>query len=271
MTIPKPLAALLAVPALLHAQEPDAAQLYTLNCAACHMLDQGLVGPSLVEIRKLYLGKEDDFVKWAIAPGKKRPGAVDMPSMIHVGEPGLRAIYKHMIDLAKDAKEKPVAKGDPFAASPTQAARPQVQRIFLPDSGPASIAIALDKDVSLCWDAGECRLRYAWTGGFIDGYTYWKGNGSSMAKISGKVRHTEDAPLFKGTPVFHGYEIKNGLPVFRYTVAGTEVAESFEALPAGKGFVRRFTTKLEASAPSSSTLEKTPDGFTLTTTFTSAP
>ncbi|RYD26721.1 MAG: cytochrome c, partial [Verrucomicrobiaceae bacterium] len=198
-------AAILAASTFCSAQDaPDGASLYTLNCAACHLLDQSLVGPSLVEIRTLYRGKPDDFVKWAIAPGRKRPGAVEMPSMVHVGEPGLRAIHAHMIAIAEGAKEKKVAKGDPFAQSPTQTARPQVQRIFLPDAGPAAIAIALDDQTSLCWDAGACRLRYAWTGGFLDGYPYWKGNGSSMAKIKGTIRYREPAPLLNGAAKFYG-------------------------------------------------------------------
>jgi cytochrome c551/c552 len=259
------------------AQTPtDGATLYTLNCAACHMADQGLVGPSLVEIRKLYLDKPDDFVKWAIAPGKKRPGAVEMPSMVHVGEPGLRAIHAHMMEISKGVKEKAVAKGDPFAQSPTQTARPQIQRIFLPNSGPAAIAIALDDKVSLCWDAGECRLRYAWTGGFIDGFAYWKGNGSSLGQIKGKIQLKETAPLVSGTPSFHGYGIKDKLPVLRYSIGGNEITESFAPLPEGKGFIRRVTTTtpVDPAAPpladTKATVKLTREGsnaFTLTYTF----
>jgi len=241
-------AAILGTATLCSAQTPpDGASLYTLNCAACHLLDQSLVGPSLVEIRALYLDKPDDFVKWAIAPGKKRPGAVDMPSMVHVGEPGLRAIHAHVMELAKGVKEKKVEKGDPFAQSPTQAARPQVQRIFLPGSGPAAIAIALDDQTSLCWDAGACRLRYAWTGGFLEGYPYWKGNGSSQAQIKGKIRYKEYDPIFEGTPKFHGYDMVNGLPVLNYTVGSQNITETFAAAP--DGFTRKITVSPTPSAP----------------------
>jgi len=224
---------------------PDGASLYSLNCAACHMLDQSVVGPSLVEIRSLYLNKPDDFVRWAVAPGKKRPGAVDMPSMVHVGEPGLRAIHAHMMNLAKGVKEKKVAQGDKFAASPTQTVRPLVQRIFLPNSGPAAIAVALDDKVSLCWDAGECRFRYAWTGGFLDGYPYWKGNGSSLAKIAGTVRFTQTKPLLADAkPKFEGYDIAGGLPTFRYQLSRAddhlEFAESVHPISGGDGFEQSF-------------------------------
>jgi cytochrome c551/c552 len=240
--------ALLVVTSLCHGQDaPDGASLYTLNCAACHMVDQSIVGPSLVEIRNLYQNKPDDFVKWAIVPGRKRPGAVEMPSMVHVGEPGLRAIHSHMMAIAKGAKEKKVAKGDPFVHSPTQSARPQVQRIFMPNSGPASIAIALDDRTSICWDAGACRFRYAWTGGFLDGYPYWKGNGSSQANIKGEVRYTETAPIFEGEAKFHGYDLEKGLPVFHYTIGSKKITERFR--PTADGFTRHLTLSPAPSSP----------------------
>jgi len=242
MRFPRFLLAFLFASVSSHAAEPDGASLFTMNCSACHALDQSIVGPSLVEIRSLYLNKPDDFVKWAVAPFKKRPNAVDMPSMVHVGEPGLRAIYTHVMDISKGAKEKKVEKGDPFAASPTQAARPQVQRIFMPDAGPAAIAVALDDHTSLCWDAGNCRFRYAWTGGFIEGFPYWKANGSSLANLQGKRRYAEPEPVFPNfTPSFKGYHLKDGLPVFRYTSGPQTITETFKPLPNGTGFTRTFT------------------------------
>jgi cytochrome c551/c552 len=223
--------------------EPDGKQLFTMNCSACHLLDQMVVGPSLVEMRGIYDGKPDEFVKWSIAPQKKRPGAVDMPSQAHIGEEGLRAIYVHIMEVSKGAVEKKAEKGDPFAGSPAHAIRPQVQRIFMPDASPASIAVALDDTNSLCWDAGTCRLRYAWTGGFIDGFPYWKGNGSSLANIVGEVGYTEQAsPFGKDAEVkFLGYKIKGGLPVFRYTVGERMVSEAYSPVGEGLGFVRAFT------------------------------
>ncbi len=220
---------------------PDGAALFTLNCSACHMLDQGLVGPSLVEMRTLYLGKPDAFVKWCIAPERKRLGAIEMPSMVHLGEPALRAIYAHVMEISKGVVAKKIDLADPFASAPTQTARPLVQRMFLPDAGPAAIGVALDDKTSLCWDAGPCRLRYAWTGGFIDGYPYWKANGSNLAKIVGKIRYTETAPLFPGTPEFAGYQIISGLPVFRYSIGSQEITETYTALPGAAGIERRFT------------------------------
>ena len=219
----------------------DGATLFTLNCSACHMLDQALVGPSLVEMRKLYLGKPDAFVKWCVAPGKKRLGAIEMPSMVHLGEPGLRSVFTHIMELSKDVVAKKVDRTDPFAAAPTQTVRPLVQRMFLPDAGPAAIGVALDEKTSLCWDAGPCRLRYAWTGGFIDGFPYWKANGSTQAEIVGKIRYTETAALFPGTPEFAGYQIVSGLPIFCYTIGPQQITETYSALAGAAGITRTFT------------------------------
>ena len=220
---------------------PDGAALFTMNCSACHMLDQGLVGPSLVEMRQLYLGKPDAFVKWCVAPGKKRLGAIEMPSMVHLGEPGLRAVHEHVMAISKGVVAKKVSRTDPFGTAPSQTVRPLVQRMFLPDAGPAAIGVALDDKTSLCWDAGPCRLRYAWTGGFIDGFPYWKANGSAQAKIVGTIRYTETAPLFPGTPEFTGYQIASGLPVFRYLIGSQSITETYTALVGGTGIDRTFT------------------------------
>lgn len=228
---------------------PDGKQLFTTNCSACHMLDQMVVGPSLVEMRSLYNGKPDDFVKWSVAPKKKRPNVIEMPSMVHVGEEGLRAIYAHVMEVSKGVVAKKQEKGDPFAAAPTQAIRPQVQRIFMPNASPASIAVALDATNSLCWDAGTSRLRYAWTGGFIDGFPYWQGNGSSLAKLKGAVKYTEQASPFGKDAVakFLGYKVKDGLPVFRYKVGERMVTEAFSPVGEGEGFVRSFNVSTPAA------------------------
>lgn len=244
----KPIFLILAAALSVASAAPDGKQLFTTNCSACHMLDQMVVGPSLAEIRSLYNGKPDEFVKWSIAPQKKRPGAIEMPSMVHVGEEGLRAIYVHVMEVSKGVVAKKQEKGDPFAASPTQTVRPQVQRIFMPNASPASIAVALDDTNSLCWDAGSCRLRYAWTGGFIDGFPYWQGNGSSLAKVTGTVKYTEQAsPFGKDVAVkFLGYKVMGGLPVFRYSAGGQTVTESYSPVSEGTGFVRSFTVVTKA-------------------------
>ncbi len=222
---------------------PDGEQLFTMNCSACHLMDEMVVGPSLAEMRDLYEGKPDEFVQWAIAPEKKRDGVIEMPSMVHVGEEGLRAIYAHVMEVSKGAVEQVMEEGDPYEDSPTQVVRPQIQRIFMPDAGPAAIAIALDEKVSLCWDAGECRLRYSWTGDFIDGFPYWKGNGSKLAEIRGDVRYVETSSPFErdGEVKFGGYRVEDGLPILRYRVGERRITETYGVGGEEDGFTRKFT------------------------------
>ena len=231
--------------------ESEGEVLFKQNCSACHALDQQVVGPSLVEIRSIYSDKPDDFIKWCIAPGKKRPETIDMPSMAHIPEAGLREIHHYVMATAEGVKEKKTAKGDPFAASPTQNERPAVQRIFMPNAGPAAIAVALDSLTSLCWDAGSCRLRYAWNGGFIDGWPYWRANGSEQAKIIGTVRYTENESPFGDMEdaKFKGYEINDGLPTFHYQLGSSMISESFSALEGGKGFKRHFHLSAPPASP----------------------
>ncbi len=243
--------AFLSLTTLGFAEKPDGAQLFTTNCSACHMLDEMVVGPSLVEIRYIYNGKPDDFLKWCVKPGKKRPNTIEMPSMVHVGEDGLREIYVHIMKVADGVSAKESKKGDPYATSPVQVKRPQIQRIFMPDAGPAAVAVALDATMSLCWDAGECRLRYSWNGGFIDGFPYWQGNGSKVAKVLGNIHYVEAKSPFEnpGEPKFSGYRIEKGLPIFKYQLGERHITESFSAIANGGGFNRSFTMSPTPTAP----------------------
>lgn len=131
-----------------------------------------------------------------------------------------------------------------------------VQRMFLPETGPASIAVGLDGGRDCyCFDAGECRLRFAWSGGFIDADAHWAGNGHIRAMISGGLyyRALDAYPIHLGDPAnkpavkWHGYRLVSGLPEFRYDVDGTPVTERIEPLAGDTGLVRHFT--VEADRP----------------------
>ncbi len=113
--------------------------------------------------------------------------------------------------------------------------RPTFQRAFLPDAGPAAIAVALPGDLNFCWDAGNCRLRYAWTGDFVDATKMWNSNGNSLTKILGDrfwnsgggettygIRFGDKAA---GTVDFRGYSVIDGIPEFEYRVDGVPVRE----------------------------------------------
>lgn len=246
-------AAFLSGPAASAALTP--AEVFQMNCSACHAVDHMLVGPSLVEISGIYRENADGFVKWCLKPEHKRPGVVEMPSMAHLGEPVLRQLYQYVIASAAGKTELKKGDGDPYSVPPAMVRRPQVQRIFLPDASPAAIAVALPGDLSFCFDAGECRLRYVWQGGFLEGAPYWKSNGSALAKLDGKVIYKEpEFPLATSAksknPVlkFLGYRVgKDGIPTFRYSRDGVVWQETITALSGGGGIERTFQVEGDGS------------------------
>ena len=120
-----------------------------------------------------------------------------------------------------------------------------VHRTFMPDSTPAAIAVSLPGGHSYCWDAGECRLRYAWRGGFI------KKNGSfgrwrTFPTIEGLIYHREEDLPFRGKGSdsakvrFEGYRMIDGIPEFRYHVGNLKVTEYLAKLPGKSGLIRKF-------------------------------
>jgi len=228
---------LLVLGAAFVAAAEDGKLLYEQNCAACHLPDQMVVGPSLIEITKLYAKKPKEFVEWAVKPQKKRNGVIEMPSMAHLGEEKLLAIREHMLAASAGLKEKPPLTKDPLARP---ARRPEIQRMFLPNVGPAAIAVALPGDLNFCFDAGDCRLRTVWRGDFLDCWAYFKSNGRATAALLGKPLWSlpADESLQKRVK-FHGYTVDaTGLPTFEYERDGARFRETIVA--DGKDLARRF-------------------------------
>ncbi len=128
---------------------------------------------------------------------------------------------------------------------------PLYYRTFMPDCGPAAIAVALSPTESYCFDAGKCYLRYAWSGGFVDNSEQWKGNGSKLTKVVGniywrdktdfpfRIEKTENIP----TVDFKGYHLTKRIPTFKYLLNEIEVHETLKLLPDDAGLSRTFIFK----------------------------
>ncbi len=172
--------------------------------------------------------------------------------------------------LAKDPNVPPTAVQSMLAGG---GRRPFVQRIFMPNSGPAAIAVALENDLNFCWDAGACKLRYAWKGPFIDGSAHWRGNGRELASLPADPWWSAppDFPLrfnTKDAPPPHceflGYKIEKGLPEFHFRADGVEVFEKISATPDSGSLQIRFRipnpTKPVVPIPQSNQLWTTSGG-----------
>jgi hypothetical protein len=180
----------------------------------------------------------------------------------------LLAVRDYMLQASKGLKEKPPITKDLLARP---ARRPEVQRMFLPNVGPAAIAVALPGDLNYCFDAGDCRLRTVWRGDFLDCWAYYKSNGRATAALLGKTlwQLPADESLQKRVK-FLGYSVDaTGLPTFEYERDGAQFREKIVA--EGKALVRRFEvtatkpvsfTLDEATTPSVGTVRK--DTLTLT-------
>jgi cytochrome c551/c552 len=211
-------------------EEKEGETVFNLNCLACHILEQVQVGPSLIEIAHIYRKNPEGIVTWSMEPGQKRPGAITMPPMSHLGKETLAKVGSYILAVTKGKKYVPQKDpSDPFEKFPL----PKIQRLFLPNAGPAAIAVSLSDKLHFCWDAGSCNIRYGWTGDFLDPWPVFRGNGDSLAKIKGTVffQNSPKNPFaLDGDVKFEGYRKVNGLPIFMYNIGLVAIEESFSAV-----------------------------------------
>jgi azurin len=125
---------------------------------------------------------------------------------------------------------------------------PYLFRAFLPETGPDAIAVSLPQELSYCWDAGTCRLRYAWQGSFLDFSDFRKSYKKYAVKVAGTVFYRDktafplriDGPENIPAVKFKGYRLINRYPEFHYTINGMEVYELIHPKPDGAGLSRTF-------------------------------
>jgi azurin len=228
-------------------------------------------------------GKREEVVMQSLTLGDKGPAQEFVPvnpaiivhsallnpdgtSTVHFKMPAEKGIYPYIcsmpghgmimygaiysgVKMPALAKDKNIPPQAAQIATPGGGQRPYIQRIFMPNSGPASIAVALPGTLNYCWDAGECRLRYTWRGAFIDASAHWRGNGKELAAVPAEPWWSAERGKFPlklsgaGAPPavkFLGYKIDAGLPEFHYEVGETEVFEKITPAPGDTGLVLHF-------------------------------
>ncbi|MDH4093102.1 MAG: plastocyanin/azurin family copper-binding protein [Cyclobacteriaceae bacterium] len=156
------------------------------------------------------------------------------------------------LNIPPNRKEQVMAgdhdRNERHSMHPYRPVPPYVYRILMPDAGPAAIAVSLPQKLSYCWDAGACRLRYAWQGDFIDPIDYWDKKGERFAKILGTVfyRDKTEFPLrvdeIEHIPTvnFKGYRLVKSYPEFHYTLDEMDVFELILPKEDGTGLERTF-------------------------------
>lgn len=164
-------------------------------------------------------------------------------------DPGLDdAVFAHH-DSGKPAlKYDPASREDVFTEEKDPVTGQKVRKpsIVMPEAGIAgAIAVNYGTDFSYAWDTTECRLMYAWRGGFLDMDNYWgKEPGTSRPKFYipnpiGRIvyRTSGKAPLAdekNEAPQFGGYRMVGNVVEFYYRIGERQIRERI--VPKGDDF-----------------------------------
>lgn len=227
-----------------------------LGCIQCHDFRDrpaisDLRGPDLTEMGARL--RDDWLRRWLRDPQRISPGTA-MPAFFSAlpaaeAEAGIDLLRRTLAS----GPSLPVPPGynldgGAFTLSPVDA--PMVERVFLLDASERAIAVGLPEAMSFCFDAESARLRYAWSGGFLDMEPVWNKRGGMPARILGEkfFEAPEGFPLRFGDGAssearFLGYRLEGGkAPEFRYQMGGVEIHETLVASAEGArpGLLRRI-------------------------------
>ncbi len=168
---------------------------------------------------------EDRFITLSNEP----IGSLEEPLVLrtYLPDPGLGREVLANHDLGYRARKYSPGKGD-------------VDGFDDPIRGiPAAIGVNFGAGFSYCWDTTECRLMYAWQGGFLEMTKYWGDPKSGRRKgfdyipeLAGPMIYMTEGshPLsvlddFVEThkPVYKGYRLIDKIPVFEYETGKANV------------------------------------------------
>jgi mono/diheme cytochrome c family protein len=223
-----------------------------LSCITCHDFagnrSLGTRGPDMTQMAERL--RPDWFRRWMREPSRIQPGTT-MPQFFGSLP---EAEVENKLDLLwaclSAGRNMPTPVGLTEAQTFHLLAKdePVLIRTFMPGSSPRSIAVGFPSLQSYCFDAGACRLRYAWYGDFLDVTPVWAGRGGEPARLLGKKYYTapKSFPLRVGDPErepkvkFLGYDLVDKIPVFRYQVDGVSIRQKITPVEKGLGLVMTF-------------------------------
>jgi len=229
-----------------------------MGCVTCHSLREfkpavaadATRGP---ELTLMYTRLRSDFFhRWMHEPARIQPGTA-MPNFF-TDKPRDQA--DRTIDTLwayaslGQSMPAPVGVKEKHNYTLIVTDTPIVSRCQVPDPVGTivyGISVGLPGRINYTFDAEHVMFRTAWRGGFLDMSGDWDGRGGNPVRILGQRFYSQAiAPLRigdadKDSPrVFKGYELKEKIPTFIYTVGGVEVRERITALENGVGIVRTF-------------------------------
>jgi hypothetical protein len=136
----------------------------------------------------------DWYLRWLEQPQRMQPGT-RMPSVFTDGKSLVANVLGGQAEPQAEAMWGYLSLGAslplPEGLEPRKGlvvpvqARPVILRTFMPDAGPRAVAVGFPGGVSVAFDAGACRLAYAWSGDFLDASPVWADRGGNPAKVLG--------------------------------------------------------------------------------------
>jgi len=232
-----------------------------LSCITCHDFKGrrsvgDLRGPDMIEMHARIRG--DWLRRWLRDPGRLQSGTA-MPSFFS-DMPAAQADAKIELLLRTLASSRDLPLPEGLDAPPKDfklVAHDEVVvlRTFIGESSHRSIAVGFPGGLSCVFDAEACRLRYVWTGGFLDVEPLWTGRGGGNAKTVGQRIFTapNSFPLRVGAAdaepklvAFKGYQlVKSPLGAveaveFRFEMDGTPVKQTLARARGGSSLEMRF-------------------------------
>ena len=175
-----------------------------------------------------------------VTTNKKLP---EIKDDINIPESRRKSITKKTDTAGGHSQHGVAAPAHPYEVKP-----PYLYRAYMENASPASIAVNLPHQVSYCWDAATCELRYAWKGDFVDNTGIWKGKPNAVARVLGEkfFEIKTRQPLRIGHPdaaqvaEYKGYVLMNRYPEFHYTINGVDVYELIRTNEHGTALIRTF-------------------------------
>ncbi len=210
-----------------------------LACINCHDFAGNrsagdLRGPDMTEMHARI--RTDWLLRWLREPSRLQPGTA-MPAFFS-DMPAAQAHAKMtaLVHALAVGKTLPLPEGlldGPQDYRLVVRDEPVVFRTFIADSSTRSIAVGLPGGVNYVFDAEQCRVRFAWSGEFLDVRSVWTGRGGGQAKALGTRFFTppEGHPLRVGNPEaepqlkFRGYRLVDKYPEFSFEVNGVPVRQ----------------------------------------------
>ena len=184
-------------------------------------------------------------------------GTLDKPLLMRtfLPDPGLDpAVFAHHGVGIPGFKYDPATRSDlsQKKQDPSTGKTEEIpQRVPTQPGIPGAIAVNHGESFSYAWDTTECRLLYAWRGGFLDMDPYWgrePGGGRAslyIPKLLGNLvyRASGAAPFEDsagGSPRFGGYRMVGNAPEFWYTAGSRTIRE--QVVPGAQG---RFELRIQ--------------------------